>query len=228
MPSAGRSKSSQAQAHSLISATPSVDKKAGRGAGRLPQSRRSRTDVCLWPLGHWRGPGEQKKLDEAVLALRKSIELDPELVYGYFSLGQVLYDQKKLGESFEAFQKAVEVDPKAVAAVHARIVEMRKAQDFGEFRDREDFKRLNAAIEARGYRSSAIKTHKKGDLPKLNGNTQQLYSHCRTTTALRCVWPFYAWQWRIETAMKQFVEKCLNDLLTRRIRSPSAGPCKFA
>ncbi len=104
-------------------------------------------------FGHWaigEALREQKKLDEAVLALRKSIELDPELVYGYFSLGQVLYDQKKLGESFEAFQKAVEVDPKAVAAVHARIVEMRKAQDFGEFRDREDFKRLNAAIEARG------------------------------------------------------------------------------
>jgi len=53
---------------------------------------------------------------EASAALRKAIELDPEEVEAYCSLGIVLAKQKKSDEAIAAFRKAIELDPEFAGA----------------------------------------------------------------------------------------------------------------
>lgn len=57
---------------------------------------------------------ERKRLQEIesrMTRYRKAIELDPNDVLGYFSLGSVLLEAKRLAEALEAFRKAVTVNP---------------------------------------------------------------------------------------------------------------------
>jgi superkiller protein 3 len=54
----------------------------------------------------------QEKLDEAVAAYRKAIELEPRFSYAYNGLGNALRAQKKLDEAITCYRKAIEIDPK--------------------------------------------------------------------------------------------------------------------
>ena len=79
---------------------------------------------------------EQKKLDEAVTAFQKAIELDPKLAIAYYKLGIALYDQKKLDAAVVAFQKAIEFDSKYVSAYNGLGIAL------------SDQKKLDAAVAA--------------------------------------------------------------------------------
>ncbi|MEH2026036.1 tetratricopeptide repeat protein, partial [Nostoc sp.] len=50
---------------------------------------------------------EQKKLDAAVAAYQKAIQLNPNLATAYYNLGNALSDQKKLDAAIAAYQKAL-------------------------------------------------------------------------------------------------------------------------
>src|SRR5262249_49240433 len=58
----------------------------------------------------------QGKLDEAVAAYRKSIQLRPDHAGAYYNLGNVLVAQKKLDEAEDLFRKATQVKPDFVEA----------------------------------------------------------------------------------------------------------------
>jgi tetratricopeptide (TPR) repeat protein len=58
----------------------------------------------------------QKRLDEAVAACEKAIDLDPQLAPAYSTLGNALADQKRLAEAVAAHQKAVKIDPRSALA----------------------------------------------------------------------------------------------------------------
>jgi tetratricopeptide (TPR) repeat protein len=61
---------------------------------------------------------QQKKLDEAVAAFRKAIQLRPDLATAYNNLGVALADQKKLDEAVIAFRKAIQLQPDYVEAYY--------------------------------------------------------------------------------------------------------------
>jgi superkiller protein 3 len=69
---------------------------------------------------------KQKKLDEAIAAYRKVIQLDPQNVYAYNDLGNALKDQKKLDEAIAAYRKAIELDPNFGFA-HYNLQEAKRA-----------------------------------------------------------------------------------------------------
>ncbi|MEH2307314.1 tetratricopeptide repeat protein, partial [Nostoc sp.] len=53
----------------------------------------------------------QKKLDAAVAAYQKAIQLNPNFSEAYNSLGTALYGQKKLDAAVAAYQKAIQLNP---------------------------------------------------------------------------------------------------------------------
>ena len=55
--------------------------------------------------------GEQGRLDEAIVAFRKTIQIDPNDAGTYCNLGLVLYAQGKLDESIASCCKAIQLDP---------------------------------------------------------------------------------------------------------------------
>jgi superkiller protein 3 len=55
---------------------------------------------------------KEKKLDAAIAAYQKAIELDPKFAIAYYGLGASLYYQNKLDEAIAAYQKAIALDPK--------------------------------------------------------------------------------------------------------------------
>ena len=57
---------------------------------------------------------EQKKLDEALAAYSKAIEIDPQSTNAYFSLGRFFSEQKKPDKAIAAFQKIIEINPKSI------------------------------------------------------------------------------------------------------------------
>ncbi len=59
---------------------------------------------------------DQKKLDEAIAAYRKAIELDPKYANAHINLGNALRNQGKLDEAIACFRKAIELDPKSAIA----------------------------------------------------------------------------------------------------------------
>jgi len=54
---------------------------------------------------------DQKKLNEAIIKYKKSIEINPDYAEGYNNLGSVLYKLKKFDESIEAYKKAIKIKP---------------------------------------------------------------------------------------------------------------------
>ena len=54
---------------------------------------------------------EQDKLDEAIAAYRKAIELDPKLAWAHNNLGIALARPGEAGRGHRAYQKAIELDP---------------------------------------------------------------------------------------------------------------------
>ncbi len=53
-----------------------------------------------------------KKYDEALIAFKKVIELNPNYVDAYYNIGVVLSDQSKIQESIVAYQKCISLFPK--------------------------------------------------------------------------------------------------------------------
>jgi tetratricopeptide (TPR) repeat protein len=60
----------------------------------------------------------QGKLEEAIAAYRKAIEIDPNYAMAYNFLGSTLQSQGKLEEAITAYRKAIEIDPKLANAYH--------------------------------------------------------------------------------------------------------------
>jgi tetratricopeptide (TPR) repeat protein/tRNA A-37 threonylcarbamoyl transferase component Bud32 len=85
-------------------------RKAGRGAEgeavlRDLLRRQPKNPELLFYLAN--ALREQKKLDEAVAAYRKAIELKHDLADAHNNLGIALYDQKKWDEAVAAYRKAI-------------------------------------------------------------------------------------------------------------------------
>jgi tetratricopeptide (TPR) repeat protein len=59
---------------------------------------------------------DQQKLDEAIAAYKKAIELNPKYATAYNNLGIALSDQQKLDEAIAAYKKAIELNPKDATA----------------------------------------------------------------------------------------------------------------
>ena len=61
---------------------------------------------------------ELKKYDQAVLQLKKSIEINPKYHQGYNSLGNIYLKQGELNQALEAYQKAIELKPNYFESYH--------------------------------------------------------------------------------------------------------------
>ena len=61
------------------------------------------------------------KVDEAVAAYRKSIELKPDLAAAHFYLGFALRDTGKLDEAIAAYRKSIELSPNAAETYQSRL-----------------------------------------------------------------------------------------------------------
>src|SRR5262245_10321237 len=55
---------------------------------------------------------EKKRVNEAIAAYQKAIELNPKQAQPHYNLGIVRLEQKRLGDAVACFRKAVELDPK--------------------------------------------------------------------------------------------------------------------
>ena len=58
----------------------------------------------------------QGKLDEAIAAYQKAIDVEPKLVEAHIALGNILRDQGKLDEASAYYRRAIEIDPKSADA----------------------------------------------------------------------------------------------------------------
>ena len=63
---------------------------------------------------------DQDKLDEAISAFRKAIQVDPNIAESHVGLGTTLKLQNKIGEAISAFRKAIQVDPNIMES-HASL-----------------------------------------------------------------------------------------------------------
>ena len=52
---------------------------------------------------------ELKKYDQAVIQLKKSIEINPNYYQGYNSLGNIFFKKNDFNEALEAYQKAIDL-----------------------------------------------------------------------------------------------------------------------
>jgi len=59
---------------------------------------------------------KQGKLDEALDAYRKALEIDPKFANAWYNMGIVFEEQGKLDEALDAYRKALEIDPKLANA----------------------------------------------------------------------------------------------------------------
>lgn len=81
-----------------------------------------------------------KDFDEALKALDKAIELNPEYALAYFSKGIVFHNLNQLQAAFENYSKAIELDPDMTDAYFNR------AQTILAF-EKPDEKELRQALE---------------------------------------------------------------------------------
>ncbi len=68
----------------------------------------------------------QGKLDEAIAAYQKAIEIDPDYADAYYNIGIALRKQGKLDEAIAAYQKAIEIDPDYADAYYNIGIALRK------------------------------------------------------------------------------------------------------
>jgi len=69
---------------------------------------------------------EQWRLDEAVTAYHKAIQIDPNLALAYCNLGEALADQEKFDEAIIACCKAIQIDPNEAYAHNSLGYALRK------------------------------------------------------------------------------------------------------
>jgi len=75
---------------------------------------------------------DQGKLDEALKAYEKAIELDPKLSNPWNGKGNVFLDQKKYDEALKAYEKAIELDPKSAHPWNGEGIVFRNLKKYDE------------------------------------------------------------------------------------------------
>ncbi len=79
----------------------------GRGDPRVPQGRRAWAEIRRHYFNLGTALCDQQKLDEAIPAFRKAVELEPNFTVAYFNLGTALRDQGKPDEAVTAFAQVI-------------------------------------------------------------------------------------------------------------------------
>jgi tetratricopeptide (TPR) repeat protein len=54
---------------------------------------------------------DKREFDNAIVALEKAVQFDPDYVEGYFNIGFILQSQNQLAESIEYYKKAISIKP---------------------------------------------------------------------------------------------------------------------
>ena len=113
--SARPSNSTRNAAAYATSASPWQNREAGRGHRRLPQGHRTRPEDRRRLQQPRHRPARQEKLDEAIAAFRKAIELDPQYALANNNLAWLLATccrrrAPRSGQAVALAKKAVELD----------------------------------------------------------------------------------------------------------------------
>lgn len=100
-----------------------------------------------------------KKVDEALAAARKAVELAPENVHGQYQLGIALGNTRDYANAAQAFEKATELDPNhAYAHYHAGLSYYQVQRVDQVARHFEAFLRLAPEAPERGQVTSIMRT----------------------------------------------------------------------
>lgn len=89
----------------------------------------------------------QRKFDEALEALDKAVELNPDYALAYFSKGIVYHNLNQLQASYENYSKAIELDAGMIDAYYNRAQAILAYENADESELRQALNDLEKAIE---------------------------------------------------------------------------------